>query len=69
MIPLLFKGLFINVQKANLYRKKKKKKKVHEITVTLYLKPLCIMHYKSSYNALIMPCYTPMYNWYNVCIA
>ncbi len=27
--------------------------------VTLYLKPLCKMHYKSSFNALIMPCNAP----------
>ncbi len=27
--------------------------------VTLYLKPLYVMHYKSSFNALILPCNVP----------
>lgn len=39
-------------------------------SVTLYLKPLCIMHYKSIFNALIMPCnapYNALWNQINNC--
>ncbi len=34
-------------------------------SVTLYLKPLCNMHYTSSFNALIMPC-NALYNALNL---
>ncbi len=37
-----------------------------ENTVTIYLEPLCIMHYKSCFNALIMPCNAPYNILYNV---
>ncbi len=30
-----------------------------QVKLTLYFKPLCIMHYTSSFNALIMPCNAP----------
>ncbi len=33
-------------------------------TVTLYIKPFYIMHYKSSFNALIMTCNAPYNAWF-----
>ncbi len=41
-----------------------------ETLVTLYLTPLYIMHYKGSFNALIMPCnapYNALYDLVNNC--
>ncbi len=41
-----------------------------KVMVTLYLKLLCMTHYKSSFNALIMPCnapYNALYNLINNC--
>ncbi len=38
--------------------------------LALYLKPLCTMHSKSSFNALIMPCnapYNALHNLMNNC--
>ncbi len=52
-----------NIHFPSYWWKNKKK-------VTLYLKPSCIMHYNSSFNALFMQCNTPynaLYNLMNIC--
>ncbi len=37
-----------------------------QFSVALFLNPLCIMHDKSNFNALIMPCNAPYNALYNL---